>query len=82
MSIGLTKLYIIRDFCGSLIYGDLSVRQGEFVYLLCKSECYFFVENQFGKFGFIPGDICVDLEEVFVNANCRIDQQATKVTSF
>jgi hypothetical protein len=79
---GLAKLYIVRDFHGSLIYGDLNVRQGEIVYLLCKSERYLFVENQFGKFGFIPVDVCVDLDEVIVNAKCKLNSFQAKVTSF
>ena len=79
---GLAKLYIIRDFNGSLIYGDLSVRQGELVYLLCKSEIYLFVENQTGKFGFIPVDVCVDLEEVIINAKYKANRFQVKVTSF
>ena len=79
---GLSKLYIIRDFKGSLIYGDLNVRQGEIVYLLCKSERYLFVENQTGKFGFIPVDVCVDLDEVIVNAKYKLNSFQVKVTSF
>ena len=61
----LTKLYIVSDFkSGDFYYGDLQVTRGENVYLICESENFYFVENKHGEQGFIPNDICVDLNEV------------------
>jgi hypothetical protein len=76
-----TQLYVIRDYHSRLDYGDLSVRRGELVYLICDlSELYYLVENMRCQQGFVPKDVCINLEETIRSAqqkltplpNCKI----------
>ena len=64
----LTKLYVIKNYSGNLIYGDLTVLEGDFVYLISESEFYYFVENKVGTQGFLPKEICIDLEDMLRKA--------------
>jgi hypothetical protein len=76
------KLYIVCDYSSSLIYGDLNVRQGDMVNLICESGKYYFVEAHDGRQGFIPCYICVDLDEVVFNAHAKqYHHSKNKVTS-
>ncbi len=77
----LSKLYIIKDFNCELLYGDLSVKKGQHVYLICESDTHCYVENECGIQGFIPKDVCIDLEETVKNARIRMHQTYKKVTS-
>ena len=47
----LTKLYVIKNYKGDLVYGDLPVREGDYVYFISESEFYYFVENKHGVQG-------------------------------
>ena len=62
---GLTsQLYVLKDYKSDLAYGDLKVKRGELVYMVCDmSEMYYLVENSKGNQGFVPKDICIDLEQ-------------------
>lgn len=61
----LTKLCVIRDYKGgALIYGDIGVKRGQLIYLICESEFYYFIENNQGKQGFVPKEICVNLDKM------------------
>lgn len=74
------NLYIIRDYKAKLIYGDLSVRQGEVVRLICDLATLFnFVENSDGQQGFVPKDICVDLEHMIESAHTKDECQVTSL---
>ena len=64
----LTKLYVIKNYKGDLIYGDLSVAEGDYVYFISESEFYYFVENKCGIQGFLPKETCVDLDEMVKKA--------------
>jgi hypothetical protein len=76
-----TQLYILQDYSPRLNYGDLSVRRGDLVYLICDlSESYFFVEDMNGAQGFVPKKYCINLDETIKSAkeklvpmnNCKI----------
>ena len=78
----MTKLFVIKDYPGAQVYGDLSVLYGEFVYSLCESELYYLVENELGEQGFVPKDCCVNLEHTVNQARIRLmSDQVCKVTS-
>jgi hypothetical protein len=78
----LSKLYIIRDHTGKLLYGDLDVKQGDIVHLICESDEFYFVQDQFGMQGFVPADVTVDLDEVLSNAQLKnIFSNQNKITS-
>ena len=72
------SLYIIKDYNAQLAYGDLSVRKGELVYLICDSDSHCFVENKMGKQGFIPKDICIDLDDTIRRAQIQLIQYQSK----
>jgi len=78
----LTKLFIIKDYRGVLTYGDLNVNKGDHVYLISESEYFCFVENEHGVQGFVPKDICIDLEATVRRAQTNMRQTLHyKVTS-
>jgi hypothetical protein len=58
-----SKLVILNSYKSKLNYGDISVKRGEIVFLLCDlTQYYYLVENIDGKQGFIPKEICIDAE--------------------
>ena len=77
----LTKLYVIKDHAGTCLYGDLSVRKGEFLYLISESDTYCFVENKDGVQGFVPKEICIDLDETVRKAQNNFTCPNCKITS-
>ena len=77
----LTKLYVIKNYRGDLIYGDLSVEVGDHVYFISESEFYYFVENKFGIQGFLPKETCVDLDEIIKSATTQSNSFNLKTTS-
>ena len=77
----LTKLYVIKNYQGDLVYGDLSVVVGDYVYFISESEFYYFVENKFGIQGFLPKETCVDLDEIIKSASDQSNSTKLKITS-
>jgi hypothetical protein len=78
----LVKLYVIKDYSSPLLYGDLSVKAGEFIHVICEtSSDYYLVENCFGIQGFVPKEICIDLEETIKNAKINLNEKECKITS-
>jgi uncharacterized protein YaiL (DUF2058 family) len=77
----LTKLYVIKDYKAQLIYGDLTVKRGECVYLICETDSYCFVENNAGMQGFIPKESCIDLDDTLRKAKLKMQIPFCKVTS-
>lgn len=78
----LEKLFVIKDYSGSLVYGDLRVERGEFVYPIFESDVYYLVENELGAQGFVPKECCVNLDETVQKARSRmIDGTFSKITS-
>lgn len=78
----LEKLFVIKDYWGSLVYGDLRVERGEFVYPIFESDVYYLVENELGAQGFVPKECCVNLDETVQKARSRmIDGSFSKITS-
>ena len=76
----LTKLYVIKDYSGNLVYGDLTVVEGDYVYLISESEFYFFVENNAGIQGFLPKEVCIDLQDMLRKA--ALHQMKSNVENF
>ena len=78
----MAKLFVIKDYMGSLVYGDLKVERGEFVYPIWESDVYYFVENELGQQGFVPKECCVNLDETVQKARTRLTYGSfSKVTS-
>jgi hypothetical protein len=76
-----TELYVVRDFQGDNMYGDLCVQQGEILRLICESNTFFFVANQYGQQGYIPIDVAVDMIEVMQRAKRKTTNHNAKITS-
>lgn len=76
-----TELYVVRDFQGDYMYGDLSVRKGEILKLICESNTFYFAINKNGQQGYIPIDVAVDMSEVVERAKRKISHQDSKITS-
>lgn len=76
----LTKLWVIKDYKrGELVYGDISVKKGQIIYLICESDYYYFIETDQGKQGFVPKEVCVNLEEM--TRQMHLQETVTKITS-
>jgi hypothetical protein len=76
----LTKLCVINDYkSGQYAYGDISVRKGQLIYLIFETDAYYFIENEHGKQGFIPKEICINLDEMIQQA--KIKKSLSKITS-
>ncbi|CAF0759560.1 unnamed protein product [Brachionus calyciflorus] len=76
----LPKMLIIEDHTTQLVYGGISVKHGEIVYLINESQYYCLVENQNGLQGIVPKEICIDLEQTVRNAKQNFKANG-KVTS-
>lgn len=74
------KLYIIKKHTTQLVYGGISVKPGEIVYLISQSEFYYLIENQNGIQGIVPKDVCVNIEKTVLNAKKNFKSK-TKITS-
>lgn len=77
----LNKILIIKDYQAQLQYGDITVRKGEYVYLISESENYCLIENSSGGQGFVPKEICLDLEETVRIARIKHNSNYCKITS-
>jgi len=78
----LTKLFVIKDYRGALVYGDLAVECGEFIYMIYESKDYYLAENESAEQGFVPKDCCVNLEEAVTKARVKmLDGKMCRVTS-
>ncbi len=78
----LMKLFVIKGYKGALVYGDLAIESGEFIYMISETNKYFLVENEAGKQGFVPKDCCVNLEQTVTNARVKmLDGKKCRVTS-
>lgn len=76
----LSKLWVIKDYKrGELIYGDISVKKGQVIYLICESDFYYFIETEHGKQGFVPKEACVNLEEM--TRQVQLQESFCKITS-
>jgi hypothetical protein len=78
-----TQLYVLKDYNSKLNYGDLRVKRGDLVYLVCElSEAYYLVENAIGLQGFVPKELCINLEETIKSAQDKfLPIQNCKITS-
>ena len=77
----LTRLYVIKDYMPELMFGDLMVKKGQMVYLLADSNGHCLVMNDSGDQGFVPKEICLDLEETMRKAQQKNHITSCKVTS-
>ena len=55
------------------------MRKGQLIYLIFETDVYYFIENEHGKQGFIPKDICVNLDEMMQQV--KINKSLSKITS-
>ena len=77
----LKKVFIIEDHTTQLVYGGISVKRGEFVYLINESQYFCLIENSRGVQGIVPKEICIDLETTVRNAKFNLKSVNGKITS-